>query len=149
MVSDSHRVQPFVAHGSPKLPRTAVLLLQPSIATKAVVGAAQHTWHAQYYGHHVSQGTYSNASRLAIVTLLHNPVDAEATPKFTMLCITPQGENHTQCRLSVHHACCTSRIWHAVTADMLMAFQSRCVALVPRTLKKAENVKAYSPSDHQ
>lgn len=50
MVSDSHRVQPFVAHGSPKLPRTAVLLLQPSIATKAVVGAAQHTWHAQYYG---------------------------------------------------------------------------------------------------
>ena len=50
MVSDSHRVQPFVAHGRPELPSAAVLLLQPGIATKAVVGAAQQTWHDVIYG---------------------------------------------------------------------------------------------------
>lgn len=44
MVPDGHRVQPFVAHGCPELPSTAVLLLQPSIPTEAVVGAA-HTTH--------------------------------------------------------------------------------------------------------
>lgn len=43
VVSDSHRVQPFIANGSSELPCTAVLLLQPSIPTEAIICAAhQH-----------------------------------------------------------------------------------------------------------
>jgi len=47
VVSDSHRVQPLVADGSSELPCTAVLLLQSSIPTEAIVCAA----HQQQQGH--------------------------------------------------------------------------------------------------
>jgi len=43
VVPDSYWMQPFVAYSSPKLPCATVLLLQPSIATEAVICAVcQH-----------------------------------------------------------------------------------------------------------
>lgn len=47
MVPDGDRVQPLVAHGCPELPSTPVLLLQSSIPTEAVVGAAHKAWRSQ------------------------------------------------------------------------------------------------------
>ena len=45
MIPDGHRVQPLIAHGCSELASTAVLLLQPSIPTKAVVcTTGQHSW---------------------------------------------------------------------------------------------------------
>lgn len=54
MVSDSHRVQPLIAHGSSELPSTAVLLLQPSIPTEAVVCAA-HQHEQGHQSKHIRQ----------------------------------------------------------------------------------------------